>query len=147
MASHSFTVASTLPRDLAYARLVDLESVPEWDHGVRSSTRIDRENAVLGSRFEVTVTGFDGAPATVVYEITEAEAPNRFVMVGQNEVFRAEDELTLASVGDGCVLTYVGRLALLGDNPPLTDAQLDSMFPKLAAVAETGLTSFLNPAD
>ena len=93
----------------------------------------------------MTVTGFDGAPTPVVYEITEAEAPHRFVMVGDNGEFRAVDELSLTATEDGCELTYVGGLELLGDDPLLTPTQLQSMFPKLAAVAEAGLRSFLNP--
>jgi len=50
----------------------------------------------------------------------------------------------LTGSDSGCVLDYHGTLELLGDDPPLSDAQLDSMFPKLAAVAEQGLTAFLN---
>ena len=90
MASHSFTIASPLTVQDAFARLVDLERVPEWDDGVRSSVRIEsrRSDSVLGSRFDVTVTGFDGSPTTVVYEITEVDEPTRFVMVGENEQFR-----------------------------------------------------------
>ena len=147
MAHHRFTVPSPLSAADAYDRLVDLERVPEWDEGVRGSVRIDdaehADGTALGRRFDVTVTGFDGGPSSVVYEITEADAPRRFVMVGENEVFRAIDTLVLTSTADGCELAYDGSLELLGDDPPLTAAQLDSMFPKIAAVAEAGLTRFL----
>jgi|GEM_PF-521617 len=154
MASHTFTVVSSLSVDDAFDRLIDLEQVTAWDEGVRGSVRIDHADGatpdstgavVEGSRFEVTVTGFDGTPDTVVYEITDASRPDRFVMVGENATFRATDELSLHATGTGSELTYVGRLELLGDDRPLTDAQLDSMFPKIAAVAQTGLTTFLNP--
>ncbi len=40
---------------------------------------------------------------------------------------------------------YDGTLDLVGDEPPLSPTQLDSMFPKIGAVAESGLTRFLNP--
>ena len=142
MAAHSFSITSSLACEDAFARLIDLERVPEWDHGVRASTRLDE------TRFVVTVTGFDGEPTSVIYTITGADAPTRFVMVGENDVFRAVDELVLTADtdgSDGCVLTYSGSLELLGDRPPLTPPQLDSMFPKLAAVAEAGLQTFLNP--
>ena len=145
MASHSFTVVSNLGIDDAYARAIDLERVPEWDEGVTGSTRVDDdENGA--SRFDVTVTGFDGRPDSVVYTVTDADAPNRFVMVGENEVFRAVDTLVFATAdGGGSTLDYHGTLELLGDDPPLSPAQLDSMFPKIAAVAEAGLTRYLNP--
>jgi len=147
MASHSFTIASPLTTHEAFDRLVDLERVPEWDEGVTSSVRIDDENndsSPVGDRFDVTVTGFDGSPTSVVYEITEAEAPNRFVMVGENDEFRAVDTLTLVATAAGSELTYLGTLELLGDDPPLTGSQLDSVFPKIAAVAEAGLRRFLD---
>ncbi len=95
----------------------------------------------------MTVTGFDGSPTSVVYEITEVDAPHRFVMVGENDEFRAVDTLELTSTTTGCELAYHGTLELLGDNPPLTSTQLDSMFPKIAAVAEVGLGRFLDAAD
>lgn len=147
MARHSFTITSPLTVPDAFAKLVDLERVTEWDEGVSSSVRIDSASpSVLGSRFDVTVTGFDGAPTSVVYEITEADAPTRFVMVGENEQFRAADTLALTPTDAGCELAYEGTLELLGDSPPLTPTQLDSMFPKLAAVAEAGLRRFLHTA-
>lgn len=144
MASHSFTVDSKLGAEDAYARAVDLERVPEWDDGVQSSVRLaDGDDGA--PRFDVTVTGFDGNPSSVVYTITEADAPKRFVMVGENDVFRAVDTLVFQATADGSSLEYHGTLELLGDTPPLSPDQLDSMFPKIAAVAETGLTRFLNP--
>ena len=153
MASHRFTIISPLPVQEAFTRLIDLERVPEWDEGVTGSARIDAADAdndadsPVGDRFDVTVHGFDGSPTSVVYEITEVDAPHRFVMVGENAEFRAVDTLELRATDDGCELTYDGTLELLGDDPPLTPAQLDSMFPKLAAVAQVGLTGFLDAAD
>jgi hypothetical protein len=144
MASHSFTVASNLTAEAAYARSVDLEQVPQWDDGVQSSVRLsDGEDG--SARFDVTVTGFDGQPSSVVYTVTETDAPNRFVMVGENDVFRAVDTLVFTTSSAGCKLDYHGTLELLGDNPPLSPSQLDSMFPKIAVVAEAGLTRYLNP--
>jgi hypothetical protein len=148
MASHRFTITSPLSAEDAFVRLVDLERVPEWDEGVRRSVRVDADtDAVLGSRFDVTVTGFDGSPTSVVYEITEVDAPHRFVMVGENAEFRAADTLELTATANGCELAYHGTLELLGERPPLTASQLDSMFPKIAAVAEAGLGRFLDTAD
>lgn len=144
MAEHSFTVESALTVEEAYARAVDLERVPEWDDGVRSSVRVADGDG--GSpRFDVTVTGFDGEPSSVIYTVTEADAPHRFVMVGENDVFRAVDTLTFSASDPGSTLDYHGTLELLGDEPPLSPSQLDSMFPKIAAVAHAGLSRYLNP--
>lgn len=145
MATHTFTVDSSLSAAAAYDQVVDLERVAEWDEGIISSVRIGEAGSVLRSRFEVTVTGFDGQPTSVVYEITEADQPHRFVMVGENDAFRAVDEVTFTPTSDGCLVTYVAGLELLGDSPPLTESQLDSMFVKIAAVPEAGLARYLNP--
>lgn len=150
MATHTFTVASSLSNVEAFDRMVDLERVTEWDEGILSSERIGQPGPVLGSRFDVGVNGFDGQPTSVVYEITEADAPSRFVpgrfvMVGENAAFRAVDEVTMSPSDTGCVVTYVAGLELLGDNPPLTETQLDSLFAKIVAVPEAGLARFLNP--
>jgi len=150
MARHRFTVASSLSVEDAFARLIDLERVPEWDEGVRNARRIgsdDESDSPLGDRYEVTLTGFDGTPTSAVYRITDVTAPERFVMVGENDEFRAEDELTLRPTEGGCELDYVGTLDLVGSGPPLTAEQLDSMFPKIAAVAEAGLARFLDAPD
>ena len=147
MARHAFTVTSPLSVEGAFELLVDLERVPEWDDGVQASTRVPHhlvDDPLVGRRFDVTVTGFDRSPTTVVYEITEATPPHRFVMVGENDEFRAVDTLELTPTAhEGCELRYDGTLELLADDPPLTAVQLDSMFPKLAAVAEAGLRRFL----
>lgn len=147
MGHYRFTIGSPLPVDAAFARLIDLERVPQWDEGVRGSVRIESGDgpvdSPLGNRFDVTVTGFDGSPTSVVYAITDVDMPSRFVMVGENEQFRAVDTLVLAATDTGCELTYDATLELLGDDPPLTPTQLDSMFPKLAGVAEAGLARFL----
>ena len=151
MAHHSFTITSPLTVEDVFAKLVDLERVPEWDEGVVSSVRLDAAGdrdpmsaGAVGDRFDVTVTGFDGSPTSLVYEITEADAPHRFVMIGENDELRAADTLELAATASGCELAYHATLELLGENPPLTSAQLNSMFPKLAAVAEVGLRRFLD---
>ena len=146
MAAHTFTVVSSLSPVEAFDRIVDLERVAEWDEGIISSKRIGPAGPVLGSRFDVTVNGFDGQPTSVVYEITEADAPSRFVMIGENEAFRAVDEVTLVGSDTGCVVTYVAGLELLGDNPPLTPEQLDVLFAKIAAVPEAGLNRYLGAA-
>ncbi|MFK8024466.1 MAG: SRPBCC family protein [Ilumatobacter sp.] len=144
MAEHSFVVASNLSVSEAFARLVDLERVTQWDDGIISSTRTDELEEFTGRTFDVVVTGFDGRPTTMVYEITESDEATRFVMTGTHAMMRAVDSIELRTTDDGCELDYHGTLELIGDERPLTDDQLDRAFPKLAAVAEHGLRRFLN---
>lgn len=145
MAAQEFTIASTLSCAAAFARLADLTRVNEWDRGVTDPRQVEGEGPALGARYDVGVTGFDGAPTRVVYELVEFDAPTRFVMVGENDVFRAHDTLAFDTAKSGCTLRYVARLDLIGENPPLTEAELDAVFSRVARVAEDGLQAFLNP--
>jgi hypothetical protein len=145
MAQQVFTVSSSLSVSEAFERCVDLTRVNEWDRGVSDSRLIAGTGDSVGSKFEVTVTGFDGQPAQVMYQLLEVDAPNRFVMEGANDVFRAYDVLTFTSTDGGCELLYDAQLDLLGDEPPMTGEQLDALFARVAAVPEAGLRTFLNP--
>ena len=115
MATETFHISSPLSQAEAFAMLADLTRVNEWDRGVTNAQQVEGDGPALGAKYEVTVTGFDGKPAQVVYELTEFDAPNRFVMIGEHATFRAHDTLTLTSEGDGCSLEYVGSLELMGE--------------------------------
>jgi len=145
MAQQVFTVSSSLSVPEAFDRCIDLTRVNEWDRGVSNSRLISGTGSAVGSEFDVTVTGFDGQPAHVVYRLLEVDAPNRFVMEGVNDVFRAYDVLTFTPTDDGCEVLYDAQLELLGDDPPMTSEQLDTLFARVAAVPEAGLGTFLNP--
>ena len=145
MANECFVIDSTLPAADAFALVVDLSKVNEWDHGVSNSRHVSGDPATVGAMYEVTVTGFDGQPTTASYELTAVDAPGSFTMVGSHEQFRADDTITFAATDSGCRVTYEAGLVLLGDNPPVTDAQLDGIFSSIAAVPKAGLTTFLNP--
>ena len=145
MAQQVFSVRSALSVREAFDRCIDLRRVNEWDRGVTHPRRLSGEGQAVGSTYEVTVTGFDGQPATVVYELLEVEAPHRFVMEGVNDTFRAYDVLTFTSNDKGCELHYDAQLELLGSPPPMTDDDLDSLFSRVAAVPQQGLSRFPNP--
>jgi hypothetical protein len=145
MAQQVFTVSSSLSPAEAFARCIDLTRVNEWDRGVSNSTLLAGRGDEAGSQFEVTVTGFDGQPDQVVYELLDVDAPKRFVMEGVNAVFRAYDILTFTATDSGCTVLYDAQLDLVGDEPPLTNEQLDTLFARVAAVPEAGLQTFLNP--
>lgn len=145
MAQQVFTVQSVLSAREAFDLCVDLSRVNEWDRGVTAPRRLSGEGHAVGSTYEVTVTGFDGNPAQVVYELLEVDAPDRFVMEGLNDVFRAYDIVTFTATEVGCEVHYDAQLELLGERPPMTDEQLDTLFARIAAVPQQGLRSFLNP--
>ncbi len=147
MAQQVFTVSSSLSPAEAFARCIDLTRVNEWDRGVSDSKLVAGSGSSVDSAYEVTVTGFDGRPATVVYTLLEVDAPNRFVMEGVNDEFRAHDVLTFTPSADtdgGCELLYDARLDLVGAKPPMTADQLEALFARVAAVPEAGLRAFLN---
>ena len=85
------------------------------------------------------------APTTASYELTAVDAPFTFTMVGAHESFRADDTVTVHTTSTGCRVRYDAGLVLLGENPPLTEEQLDRQFAKIVAVPRAGLTRFLGP--
>lgn len=145
MATESFVIESTLSVTDAFALVVDLSNVNEWDHGVSDARHVEGDPATVGARYDVTVTGFDGKPTTASYELTAVDAPNSFTMVGSHAQFRADDTITFEPADTGCRVSYEAGLVLLGENRPVTDAQLESIFASIAAVPQAGLTEFLNP--
>lgn len=145
MAQQVFSVQSNLSVREAFDRCIDLRRVNEWDRGVTAPRRLTGEGQSVGSTYEVTVTGFDGEPTAVVYELLDVEAPHRFVMEGTTDAFRAYDVLTFTATEGGCSLHYDARLELLGENPPLTPDELDALFARVASIPESGLRAFLNP--
>lgn len=145
MAVETFVVESTLSPEDAFDKMIDLTRVPEWDRGIRDSLLIEGELGSVGARYQLDLKGFDGEPTTAVYEVTSVDGNQAFAMVGANADFRAEDAVSIEAADDGCRVTYVAGLTLLGENPPVTNAQLTVLFPKVVAVAEAGITLFLNP--
>ncbi len=144
MATETFLIESRLSPHEAFARVIDLSRVPEWDRGIRSSHLIDGTPAAVGARYEVAVTGFDGEPTTVIYELTAVDADRGFTMVGTNPDFRAEDTLTFVASDSGCRVTYRAELVLLRDLPSMSEARLATTFPSVVAIAEAGLAEFLD---
>ena len=145
MANETFAIESTLSPADAYARLVDLSRVTEWDHGIRDCALASGTPGTVGARYELTVTGFDGEPTTAIYELTEVTPGEGFTMVGTNPEFRADDTVTVEPTADGCRVTYDAGLVLTGEQPPVTDEQLDRLFASIVEVPARGLQVFLNP--
>ena len=145
MATESFEIESTMDAGAAFAQLIDLSRVSEWDRGITDPHLVDGEQGAVGARYGLTVTGFDGAPTTAFYELTAVDAPASFTMVGLHETFRADDTVTVRPTPNGCRVTYDAGLVLLGDHPPLDEEQLTRQFAKIVAVPKAGLTRFLNP--
>lgn len=143
MATGTFVTDSTLTADIAFARMIDLARVPEWDRGITGSRLVDGEPGSVGARYEIALTGFDGKPTTAMYELTSVDPDRAFTMVGTNPTFRAVDTLRFEPSDDGCRVSYDAELTPMGDPPPVSDAQLASTFAAIVAIAEAGVSSYL----
>lgn len=141
MASYAATVPSTWPPDTAFAYLADFQSVAEWDPSIVSSKRLPGGPAEVGvgTRYEV-VSSFAGRDVTLVYEITEFDAPSRHVvLVGKNGATTSIDTIDVAA--DGAV-TYDAKLELRGPIK-LIDPLMHLIFQRVGGKAKGGLTSKL----
>ncbi len=147
MATVTFVVDSVLPADAAFDRVIDLSRVTEWDRGIRSSSLVHGQVGEVGARYDVSVRGFDGQPTIVDYALTAVDRPSSFTIRGSHQDFQADDTVTIAPHGAGSRLTYEASLILLGDNPPLDDDRLASLFAANVDVARNGLEAFLSHED
>ena len=57
-----------------------------------------------------------------------------FTMVGRHADFRADDTVTIEPTADGCRVRYDAGLVLLGEDPPLSEDQLERLFSSIVAV-------------
>ena len=142
VASETVVIDSSLAPDVAFDRLIDLTRAPEGDRGVTGSRLVVGTAGTVGARYSVSLTGFDRQPTTAEYQLTSV-GDRTFTMVGEHPEFRAEDTVTVDEAAGGCRVTYDAGLELCGDDPPITEEQLDATFSKLVAVVEAGLASFL----
>ena len=147
MATVTFVVDSVLSADAAFDRVVDLSRVTEWDRGIRASSLVYGQVGEVGARYDVSVRGFDGQPASVDYELTTVDRPSSFTIRGSHSDFQADDIVTIEPHGAGSRLTYEASLILLGDNPPLDDDRLATLFAANVDVARIGLEAFLSHED
>ncbi|MGY6501876.1 MAG: SRPBCC family protein [Acidimicrobiales bacterium] len=145
MASYRTTVDSPRSIEDVFAYLSDFTNTAEWDPGIVESELLGDGPIGLGSRYRV-VSSTAGRELTLIYEVTEWDPPNRFVLVGESDNLRSVDVLTFEPLDDGSTrATYHADLALRGPSR-VADPLLHLMFQVIGRRAAEGLRDVLDAA-
>jgi hypothetical protein len=129
----------------AFAAVSDVSRFQEWDPGVLAGKRVADDDAGsgigVGAAYDLTI---DAMPKQVFrYQITEFEAPERFLMVAKTRRFTSIDEIRVIADGTGCKVTYDAEL-LLNGVLSVFDIALKRVFNRIGDRAAKGLATFLN---
>lgn len=134
----------TLPRapEEVFHYLADFSTTEEWDPGIVRAERTSDGPIGVGSTFHL-ISNFRGREVPVDYEITEYDAPHRFVIVGRNKNFTGIDEIAVSPAGEGTRVDYTADFQMKG-LAKLFEPFLGGVFEKLSNEAMDGLEKTLS---
>ena len=110
MATFNATIPSTWTRERTFDYLADFRTVAEWDPSMKSATLVAGSPGEVGSRYELVMSTL-GRETTLVYETTEVQRPERFVMRCETDSLVSVDTIT---VSEDVQVTYDAHLELKG---------------------------------
>ena len=124
----TYETVITIPRPIAetFAFISSFDNAWLWDPRTYESTNVTEGPVRVGTRFvirggalkESTVRRLRIplalASMHLPYDMTELDPPNRFVLEGENAIYRYEDHISFAADGDNTLVTYVATLELRG---------------------------------
>lgn len=137
--SRTFTVSP--PPDRVVDYLKDFGHAEQWDPGTKSCERIDSGPVTEGS-FWHHVSKIYGVTAELTYKLEEL-TDRKVVFVGENQLTRTIDTITVDAQGSGSVVTYVSDLEMHGSAKLLTPV-MKLVFEKLAGDTEKQMSTVLN---
>ena len=138
-ASRTFTVSP--PPEIVVDYLKDFHHAEQWDPGTRTCERIDSGPVAEGS-FWHNVSKIYGVTAELTYKLEEL-TDRRVVFVGENQLSRAIDTITVEAEGSGSVITYVADLEMHG-SAKLLSPVMKLVFEKMAGDTEKQMATVLN---
>ena len=107
------TLTTRLSQGDAFDYVADFARQAEWDPNTVSSRRIDEGPLGVGARFELVVR-MGRRPTSMEYRITEYEAPERVVLVGEGSGIWSRDDISFRGVPDGTLVEYRAEVRLGG---------------------------------
>lgn len=142
----------TIPRSIeeTFAFISSFDNASKWDPRTYEAENVTDGPVGLGTRFVLRGGALAGAtvrrfrlPLAVAsmklpYDIVEFDPPNRFVLAGQNLIYRYDDEITFVAVGNATRVSYAATLDLKG---PLRifDWFLQRQFRRIGDDATSGI--------
>ncbi len=141
----SYTGEVTTPKDVsaAFAYMADFTHTSEWDPNCESADRVSGDGGV-GTRYKLRFSGVAGQEMELDYEVTEYDAPHRFVLEGGNDSLHSVDTIEVEPHESGAKVTYKADLELKGIKQ-LGTPILAMGLQKAGSDAKSGLEEKLNP--
>jgi len=126
MASYETVITVPRPIDVTFAFISSFDNGAKWDPRTYAAEKVTPGPVGVGTRFvlrggalrEKTVRRLRLpmalASMRLPYDITEFDAPDRFVMVGENVLYRYDDHISFTADGDSTLVRYAATLHLKG---------------------------------
>jgi hypothetical protein len=126
MASYERTISVPRPLDVTFAFVSSFDNASIWDPRTYEAANVTPGPVGEGTTFVLrggalrkqTVRRLRLPLALIStklpYEVTEFDPPNRFVMVGENALYRYDDHITFTADGDNTSVHYAATLELRG---------------------------------
>ena len=133
-------VRSPRPAEVVWPLLQDFANTASWDPGVARVERLTPGPIRVGTRWTVHVR-MGPWTAPMAYEVVSLDE-RRIVLSGRGRLIEAVDDIEVAPLGDGSVVTWRARITprgLLAPTAPLWRGALQ----RVAADAMEGLRRWL----
>ena len=141
MARYKASVETARPLEEVFAYVSDFSNTQEWDPGVAEAQRLDDGEVADGSEFRL-VAVFMRRSNTLVYRVTEYEAPRLITLRAESPTIVSLDRITFELQGDGTRLTYDAALDLKGAMR-IADPLLGLAFKRIGDRALAGMRKTL----
>lgn len=126
MASYERTILVPRPIDETFAFISSFDNASRWDPRTYEAENVTPGPVGIGTRFVLRGGALKEKivrrlhlPLAVTstklpYDITEFDTPNRFVMEGENLLYRYDDHISFTEDGDNTQVHYAATLDLKG---------------------------------
>jgi carbon monoxide dehydrogenase subunit G len=143
------SLETSLPQAQAFAYVADWGRQAEWDPNTASSEALGDGEPRVGARYALQVKM---GPRTVPmeYRITELEAPDRIVLVGEGSGVWSQDVITFSQTASGTRVDYEAEIrlsGLLGLLQPLLGRAFDGIAKGAVAGMKRELDAQVRAAD
>lgn len=129
----------------AFAYMAEFSHTSEWDPNCEVSEKTTPGEVGKGTRFHLEFSA-GGQTVELDYEVTEFDAPRRFVLEGSNESgLHSTDVIEVEPAGSGAKVVYNANIEYPEGGKQLLNPLLSIGIKRAGSQAKSGLEEKLNP--
>lgn len=113
MARYRTSLIIKRPLAETFAFFSDFRNAPSWDPQTKRARKATEGDIGVGTTF-VLVGGALGLEFDLPYHVVGYDAPNQFILEGENRVFRYRDVIDFTAEGDHTRMSYFATLRFRG---------------------------------